>query len=164
MANSVREKEKGYTVGWGKKEGTAVREISFDLIRGGCGERESRVIRGRVTRVCHGNMAPRRPRKFLIKFSPLPRARARRPRARVGTPSEFFHPCGSCEQQTDEPPPPRPAPFSPSLYSSPLPRAPLSFPGHRTWQLQIAFGPLEASCRRKVSFILIFCLRATRNN
>jgi len=34
-------------------------EISFNLIRGGYGEEgESRVIRGRVTRVCHGNMVP----------------------------------------------------------------------------------------------------------
>lgn len=34
-------------------------KISFNLIRGDYGKKgESRVIRGRVTRVCHGNMVP----------------------------------------------------------------------------------------------------------
>lgn len=75
-----------------------------------------------VTAIWH----PRRPRKFLIKFSLLPRGRPDRG-GRAETLSEFFHPCGSCEssRETGKPilPPSSPPPLSTS-----------------TWQLQITFG------------------------
>lgn len=86
---------------------------------------------------------PRHPRKFLIKFSPLPGARPDRG-VRAGTPSEFFSSV-SVEQR-------------PTSQSSPHS---IPFPS-RTWQLQIAFAPLEAkSFHRKVSFILICHRRAS---
>lgn len=93
--NKSQERERERRISNGKRRKEQQSEISFNLIRGEkLRERERK--REKVAwfaagwRVCvRAIWCPRHPRKFLIKFSPLPGARPDR-EGRVGTPSEFF--------------------------------------------------------------------------